>query len=68
MFFLFDCLWGCLLNILLPQFMLAHYWKWCKQRWQKNIKKAIEAKINLYKNKYIKWNITKHYEYSNIAC
>ena len=20
-------LWGCLLNILLPQFILAHYWK-----------------------------------------
>ena len=39
-----------------------------KRRGQKNIqKKAIQTKINSY-NKYIKWNITKHYEYSNIVC
>ena len=42
--------------------------KRCKRRGQKNIqKKAIQTKIDLY-NKYIKWNIKKHYEYSNIAC
>ena len=43
--------------------------KQCKQHGQKNIQnKAIQTKINLYINKYIKGNITKHYEYSNIAC
>ena len=40
-----------------------------KQRRQKNIqKKAIQTKINLYNSKNIKWNLKKHYEYSNIAC
>ena len=40
------------------------------KRWgQKNIQnKAIQTKINLYNNKYLKKKITKHYEYSNIAC
>ena len=43
--------------------------KRCKRLGQKNIqKKAIKTKINVYNNNYMKWNITKHYEYSNIAC
>ena len=56
-----------------PQIMLAHYWKAnevndVKRRGPKNIKnKAMQTKINLY-NKYIIWNITKRYEYSNIVC
>ena len=55
----------CLLNILLPQFMLAHYWKAnkeneMKRHGQKNIQnKAIQTEINSYNNKYIK---RKHYK------
>ena len=42
--------------------------KCCKRHEQKNIqKKAIQTKINLYNNKYIKGNIIKHYKYSNIV-
>ena len=51
-------LWGyCLVYILPPQFMLAHYWKAneVKQRGQKNIQnKAVQTKWNLYINKYMK--------------
>ena len=48
--------------------MLAHYWKAndVKRRGEKNIQnKAVQTKLNLYINKYIK---KKHYEYSNIVC
>ena len=47
----------CLVDILVPQFMLAHYWKANKVKWhgQKNIQnKAVQTKLNLYINKYIK--------------
>ena len=47
----------CCWNILLPQFMLVHYWKANEVRRceQKNIQnKAVKIKFNLYINKYIK--------------
>ena len=50
---------------LVPQFMLAHYWKAneVKRRRQKNIQnKAVQTKLNLYINQYIR----KRYKYSNI--
>ena len=48
------------MNILVPPSMLAHFWKAnevndVKRRGQKNIQnKAIQIKLNLYINKYIK--------------
>ena len=50
-----------MVNILGPlQFMLAHYWKAnevhdVKRRREKNIQnKAVQTKLNLYINKYMK--------------
>ena len=54
--------------------MLFYIWKgkWSKdvkRRVQKNIQnKAVQTKLDLYVNKYIKWNISKHYERSSYIC
>ena len=39
----------------------------CERRVQKNIQNKA-ARTNLYINKYIKWNISKHYKCSTIVC
>ena len=50
--------------------LLVVIWKgiWSKEvkrRVQKNIQnKVVQTKSNLYINKYIEWNISKHYECS----
>ena len=40
-----------------------------ERRVQKNIQnKAVQTKLNLFINKYMKWNISKHYECSTTVC
>ena len=63
-----------LVDILLPQFKLAHYWKAievkrCKTtRTKEHSKQSNTNKIKFIYLQIHKGNITKHYEYSNIIC
>ena len=57
-----KCMWWWCLADIFPQFILVHYWKAkdVKRCEQKNIQnKAVQTKLNLYINKYIK---KKHYK------